>query len=108
MHRLSSRSLVQLKSRRQLRQDEIQQIANRDPIQAQNQYETSEVNFRQEYDVLKQTADRERARINELHEKNLDQALDTAKKETYDKLIAAWKTKPLKVLHFHCMCMHTD
>jgi hypothetical protein len=57
----------------------------------------SEIEFRQEYDFLKQSANRERTRINEVHEKNLDNALNTAKTSANKKLINAWNEKPLKV-----------
>jgi hypothetical protein len=55
------------------------------------------LNFRQDYDLIKQKAARERTRINELHENNLDSILDIAKKETNDKLNTAWNENPLKV-----------
>ena len=57
----------------------------------------SEIEFRQEYETLKQSAGRERTRINELHEKYLDTALNAAKTEANKKLINAWNEKPLKV-----------
>lgn len=86
-----------MKSRRQQRQAEIQILANRNPSEAQTSYERVELDFRQEYEFLKQTANRERTRINELHENNLDRALDVAKSETNEKLITAWNDKPFKV-----------
>jgi len=64
----------------------------------------SESDFRQEYEFLKQSASRERTRINELHEIHLDTALNNAKIEANKKLINAWNEKPLKVyylLHHH-------
>ena len=57
----------------------------------------SEIKFRQEYDIIKQTATEERTRINELHETNLDNLLDSAKNETNQKLNDAWNENPLKV-----------
>ena len=70
---------------------------NENSIEAQNQYERADKEFRQDYDFLKQTASDERTRINELHEQNLDQALDIAKKETRERLMKLWKEKPLNV-----------
>jgi len=86
----------QLKSRWQTRQNEIQLLANRNASLAQQQYEMSEIEFRQEYEFLKQSASRERTRINELHETHLDSTLNTAKAEANKKLINAWNEKPLK------------
>ncbi len=94
----------QLKFRWQKRQNEIQLLANRNATGAQQQYEMSEIDFRQEYEFLKQSASRERTRINELHEIHLDTALNNAKIEANKKLINAWNEKPLKVyylLHHH-------
>lgn len=68
------------------------------PSKAQEEFEASDLQFRQEYDSIKQDANRERGRINELHEKNLDTLLDTAKNETSRQLSAAWSEKPLKVI----------
>jgi L-lactate utilization protein LutC len=95
--RNACRLIVQLRSRWQQRQADIQMVANRNPSEAQASYEKADVEFRQEYDFLKQTANRERTRINELHENNLDRALDVAKSETNEKLITAWNDQPLKV-----------
>jgi hypothetical protein len=86
-----------LKFRWQTRQNEIQLLANRNATAAQQQYEANEIEFRQEYEYLKQSASRERTRINELHETHLDIALNTAKTEANKKLINAWNEKPLKV-----------
>ncbi|CAF1936170.1 unnamed protein product [Rotaria magnacalcarata] len=86
----------QLKSRWQIRQNEIQSLANRDAAAAQQQYETNEIEFRQEYDVLKQSANRERIRMNELHEIHLDVGLNELKTEANKKLLDAWNEKPLK------------
>ncbi len=57
----------------------------------------SEIEFRQEYELLKQSANRERTRINELHEIHLDTDLNAAKIQANNKLINAWNEKPLKV-----------
>jgi len=76
----------QLKSRWQTRQNEIQLLANRNASAAQQQYEMSESDFRQEYEFLKQSANRERIRINELHEIHLDTALNTEKIEANKKI----------------------
>ncbi len=57
----------------------------------------SESDFRQEYEFLKQSANRERIRINELHETHLDTALNIEKIEANKKLVNAWNVKPLKV-----------
>jgi hypothetical protein len=86
----------QLKSRWQTRQNEIQLLANRNATAAQQQYEISDIEFRQEYEFLKQSANRERTSINELHETHLDAALNTAKAGANKKLINAWNEKPLK------------
>ncbi|CAF3897520.1 unnamed protein product, partial [Rotaria sp. Silwood1] len=50
----------QLKSRWQIRQNEIQLLAHHNITAAQNQYEISEIQFRQEYEIIKQSANRER------------------------------------------------
>jgi hypothetical protein len=86
----------QLKSRWQKRQNDIQPLANENPDAAQKEYAKIEQEFRQDYDVIKQTATQERTRINELHENNLDSILDIAKKETYQKLNTAWNENPIK------------
>ena len=86
-----------MKTRWQKRQDELQLLANENPREAQNQYEQVEFDFRQEYDSIKQTAARERTRINEIHENKLDSILDIAKKETNQKLNTVWAENPLKV-----------
>jgi hypothetical protein len=86
----------QLKSRWQIRQNEIQLLANRNASAAQQQYETNEIEFRQEYEFLKQSASQERTRINELHEIHVDTALNNAKIEANKKLIYAWNEKLLK------------
>jgi hypothetical protein len=86
----------QLKFRWQTRQNEIQLLANRNATAAQQQYEANEIEFRQEYEYLKQSASRERTRINELHETHLDIALNAAKTEANKKLINAWNEKSLK------------
>lgn len=57
----------------------------------------TEIEYRQEYDYLKQSANRERTRLNELHENNLDIAMNKAKNEANRKLINTWNDKPLKV-----------
>ena len=57
----------------------------------------AETEFRQEYEFIKQSANRERTRINELHEIHLDAALNIAKTDANKKLINAWNEKPLKV-----------
>lgn len=88
---------VKIKSRWQVRQNELQKLALENPSRAQTEYEQSEIEFRQDYDFLKQTATRERSRINQLHENNLDSILDMAKIETENKLNSAWKDNPLKV-----------
>ncbi|CAF0952162.1 unnamed protein product [Adineta steineri] len=85
-----------LKSRWQKNQDDIKILAKKNSTEAQRQYENIEIEFRQEYDLIKQTASRERTRINALHESNLDNALDIAKKETSQKLNVVWNEKPLK------------
>jgi hypothetical protein len=87
----------QLKSRWQKRQNDIQPLANENPDAAQKEYAKIEQEFRQDYDLIKQTATQERTRINELHENNLDSILDIAKKETYQKLNTAWNENPIKV-----------
>ncbi len=87
----------QLKTRWQARQNEIQLTANRNASAAQQQYESTEIEFRQEYEFIKQSANRERTRINELHEIYLDAALNIAKTDANKKLINAWNEKPLKV-----------
>jgi hypothetical protein len=61
----------------------------------------SESDFRQEYEFLKQSANRERIRINELHEIHLDTALNTEKIQANKKLVNAWNVKPLKVWLHH-------
>jgi hypothetical protein len=86
-----------LKLQWQQRRSDIQNLANRNSADAQTQYEQIERTFRQEYQNIEQTANQERIRINELHEKNLDQALDQAQIETNNKLTFAWNEKPLKV-----------
>jgi len=91
-----NQQIDQLKSRWQTRQNEIQLLANQDPMEAQKEYEKSEIEFRQDYDFIKQTATRERTRINEIHENNLDSVLDIAKKETNQKLNSVWNENPLK------------
>lgn len=77
--------------------NEIQSVSNRNATLGQQQYETTEIEFRQEYDYLKQSASRERTRLNEFHENNLDIALNKAKNEANRKLLNAWNDKPLKV-----------
>ena len=86
-----------MKSRWQSRQTEIQSLSNRNATAAQRQSASSEIEFRREYDFLKQSASRERTRINEVHEIHLDTAVNAAKNEANQKLIDAWKEKPLKV-----------
>lgn len=88
--------LSEIKSRWQVRQNELQKLALENPSRAQTEYEQSEIEFRQDYDFLKQTATRERSRINQLHENNLDSILDMAKIETENKLNSAWKDNLLK------------
>jgi len=85
-----------IKTRWQTRQNELKTLALEDPSRAQTEYERTEIEFRQDYGFLKQTAVRERARINQLHENNLDSTLDIAKVDTQTKLNAAWKENPLK------------
>ncbi|CAF1151760.1 unnamed protein product [Rotaria sordida] len=87
----------QLKLRWQNRQNDIQLLVNMNPYQAQQEYIQNEIEFSRGYDFILQTANRERTRINELHEKNLDAVLDNAKNETNQKLIAVWNEKPLNV-----------
>ncbi|CAF3600482.1 unnamed protein product [Rotaria sp. Silwood1] len=91
------KQIDQLKLRWRNRQNDLQLLANMNPYQAQQEFEQSDIDFRREYDVIKQAANRERTRINELHEKNLDTILTNAKNETNKKLIAAWNENPLKV-----------
>ncbi|UJR22421.1 hypothetical protein I4U23_025481 [Adineta vaga] len=86
----------ELKTRWQTRQNEIQLLANRNASAAQQQYETSDIDFRREYDFIKQAANRERTRLNELHEIHLDTAFNSAKTEANQKLINAWNNQPLK------------
>ncbi|CAF1176250.1 unnamed protein product [Adineta steineri] len=86
----------QLKIRWQTRQNEIQLLAKRNASAAQQQYEMSDIEFRQAYEILKQSANRERTRINELHEIHIDTSLNTAKIEANQKLINAWNEKSLK------------
>ncbi|CAF3641826.1 unnamed protein product [Rotaria socialis] len=86
----------QLKIRWQNRRNDLQILANTNPYQAQQDFVQSDVEFRLTYDTIKRTANEERTRINELHEKNLDSLLDTAKNETNQKLIAAWNENPLQ------------
>lgn len=86
-----------MKTRWQKRQNELQLLANENPREAQNQYEQVEFDFRQEYDSIKQTAARERTRINEIHEDKLDSIIGIAKKETNQKLNTVWAENPLKV-----------
>jgi len=95
-----------LKSRWDNRQNEIKLLATQNPDDAQKQYEKIEMEFRREYDTIKQTAGRERARINQLHETNLDKVLDSAKNETNQKLIAVWNENPLKVRKMICVYLH--
>lgn len=57
----------------------------------------NEIEFRQEYEFLKQSASRERTRINEVHEIHLDTAFNTEKLQANKKLIDTWNEKPLKV-----------
>lgn len=89
--------IEQLNVRWQARQAEIQRLAARNASAAQQQYETSEIDFRREYDSLKQAASRERTQLNELHEIRLDIALNAARTEANQKLIDAWNGQPLKV-----------
>lgn len=86
-----------MKSRWQTRLNEIQLLSNRNASLGQQQYESNEIEFRQEYDYLKQSASRERTRLNEVHESNLDIVLNKAKNEANRKLINTWNEKPLKV-----------
>ncbi|CAF3821790.1 unnamed protein product [Rotaria sp. Silwood1] len=86
----------QLKSRWQIRQNEIQLLAHHNITAAQNQYEISEIQFRQEYEIIKQSANRERIRMNELHEIHLDIILNELKTEANNKLLNIWNEKPLK------------
>ncbi|CAF3095507.1 unnamed protein product [Rotaria sp. Silwood2] len=86
----------QLKSRWQIRQNEIQLLVNRNVTEAQKQYEISEIQFRQEYEILKKSASRERTRMNELHEIHLDSVLNQLKTEANKKLLDIWNEKPLK------------
>lgn len=88
----------QLKNRWQQREKEIQATANINPFQAQQDYTTSDATFRGEYEALKQSANRERTRVNELHENNLDTILSIAKNQTNQKLINAWNEIPIKVI----------
>ncbi|CAF2986441.1 unnamed protein product [Rotaria sp. Silwood2] len=87
----------QLKLRWRNRQNDLQLLANMNPYQAQQEFEQSDMDFRRDYDLIKQTANQERIRINELHEKNLDTILNNAKRETNKKLMIVWNEKPLKV-----------
>jgi hypothetical protein len=87
----------QLKARWQARQGEIQLLASRNASAAQQQYESSDIDFRREYDFLKQSASRERTYLNEAHEIRLDTAVNIARTEANQKLIDAWNNKPLKV-----------
>ncbi|CAF1185816.1 unnamed protein product [Rotaria sordida] len=86
----------QLKSRWQIRQNEIQLLANHNITAAQKQYEITEIQFRQEYEILKQSANRERTRMNELHEIHLDITLNEIKTQANKKLLDTWNEKPLK------------
>jgi hypothetical protein len=102
----------QLRSRWQQRQNEIQLLAKRNASEAQRQYETSDIEFRQDYDFIKQSASRERTRLNEIHETHLDTAVNAAKSQANEKLIQAWGETPLKVDNHprlrHCSFIHSS
>jgi oligoendopeptidase F len=72
-------------------------LVEQDRSDDRQQQERTEMKYRQEYETIKQAASRERTRINELHENNLDKLLDDAKQDTSRKLTAAWNEKPPQV-----------
>lgn len=76
----------------------MQLLSIRNSSAAEQQRQLMEIQFQQEYDIIKQSATRERTRINELHETHLDLALNSAKIEANKNLINAWNEQPLKVL----------
>ena len=87
----------QLRSRWQQRQSEIQLLAKRNATEAERQSQTSNAEFRQDYEFIEQSASRERTRLNEIHENHLDTAVNAAKSQANEKLIQAWNETPLKV-----------
>lgn len=83
-----------MKTRWQNQQKKIQFLVNGNVSAAREQIE---IDFRREYESLKQAASQERTRLNELHEIHLDNTLNVAKAEANKKLINAWNNLPLKV-----------
>ena len=67
-----------MKTQWETRLADIQKLANEDSAAAQRDYENADSEFRRSYDQIKQAASRERNRINEEHEKNLDRAISIA------------------------------
>lgn len=88
-----------LKSRWQTRQKEIQLLSIRNNSAADQQRQSIDIQFQQEYDQIKQLANQERTRLNELHETHLDLALNSAKIDANKNLISAWNEQPLKTEH---------
>ncbi|CAF1048899.1 unnamed protein product [Adineta ricciae] len=83
----------ELKTRWQNQQKKVQFLVNGNVSAAREQID---IDFRREYESLKQAASQERTRLNELHEIHLDNMLNTAKAEANKKLINAWNNLPLK------------
>ncbi|CAF0994896.1 unnamed protein product [Adineta ricciae] len=83
----------ELKTRWQNQQKKIQFLVNGNVSAVREQID---IDFRREYESLKQAASQERTRLNELHEIHLDNMLNVAKAEANKKLINAWNNLPLK------------
>ncbi|CAF1649811.1 unnamed protein product, partial [Didymodactylos carnosus] len=85
-----------LVSQWKLRQVEIKEVMANNPIEGQKKWEATDKEFKNEYEKIKQRANEERLRINDLHERHLDLNINREKAEAQKQLTNAWNEKPIK------------
>lgn len=86
----------QLRSRWQQRQIDAQTSIVRDANELEQEQNRIEKDFREQYESIKQTANLERTKLNEVHENNLEILMNKARNEANKKLNQAWNERPLK------------